>query len=297
MSRRSFRALLTQRQIVVSSRVCVGLDPVLEKLPEHIRASCASSWQAVYHWMADIVDATAPYASMFKPQHAYWESFDGGIRALRLLITHIHLKHPGIPVFMDCKRGDIDRTQEQYGVAHFLLEEADGMNYNGYMGSDTLKALAKFGQEGRALVGLGRTSNPSAWKIQDQQLVNGLRVWEQMARYILDWSRDFGVIESAGIVMGAAHKDPLSQDRVYSDHLVRGREIYSDELWNLIPGIGTQKGFVEQTVLAADRGPGSIAINNSSAIIFASNGRDFAEAAANKAKEMRDEINQYQRKG
>jgi len=292
MEKRNFRALLTARQIEAETLVCVGLDPLMEKLPAHIRSLTSSDQEAVLVWMMEIVDATASYACMFKPQHAHWEAIPGGTKALEALITYIRLRHPKIPIFMDCKRGDIDRTQERYGVTHLLNEGADGMNYNGYMGKDTLKALAKFGEiDGKALVGLGRTSNPNAWEIQDAQLTSGLLVWEAMAYNILNWSSEVGVLENAGIVMGAAHKDPANPEKIYSAHLSRGRKIYGNLLWNLIPGIGAQKGFVKETVTASYAGPGSIAINSSSAIIFASSGSDCGEAAALEAKKMRYEIN------
>ncbi len=287
---RNFRELLTRRQTEVNSLVCVGLDPLVEKLPDVIRASCASIGDAVLLWMREVVDATADSASVFKPQHAHWEAIDGGAAALRALIAHIHFKHPAIPVFLDCKRGDIERTQRQYREAHFTLEGVDGMNYNGYMGMGTLQSLIDPAHPGRALVGLGRTSNPDAWEIQDEILADGRRVWELMVERISAWSWSLSVEKNAGVVMGAAHKDPQDAQRVYSWHLKRGREIVGKDLWFLIPGIGTQKGFVEETVSAAFVGPGSIAINSSSGIIFASSGPDFAEAAAREAQLLRDKI-------
>lgn len=290
MSEVGFRGLLTARQLEIDSLVCVGLDPLVEKLPEHIRAGTTSTWSAMMHWMIGIVDATAKHASMFKPQRAHWESFPGGLKAMRAVIDHIHLVYPTIPVFLDCKRGDIGRTQRQYREAHFSLDGVDGMNYNGYMGLDTLKSLFDSEHSGRALVGLGRTSNPEAWVIQDALLQDGRRVWEMMVELLRDWSRELGVIENAGVVMGAAHKDPEDPDKIYSWHLFRAREIVKELLWFLIPGIGTQGGFVEETIAAAYTGPGSIAINSSSKIIFASSGRDFAEAAGYEAEVLREQI-------
>lgn len=297
MNDRNFRELLTQRQKDINSLVCVGLDPLAEKLPDIVRASCTSTWAAVLLWMREIVDATAEFTSMFKPQHAHWEAIDGGLMALQALIAHIHFKHPSIPVFLDCKRGDINRTQRQYRDAHFTLEGVDGMNYNGYMGEDTLKSLIDPNYPGRALVGLGRTSNPDAWKIQDQILADGRHVWELMVELISSWSWSLSVEKNAGVVMGAAHKDPQDPQKIYSWHLKRAREIVGKNLWFLIPGIGTQKGFVGETVSEAFVGPGSIAINSSSGIIFASKGADFAEAARREAEKLRDLINLFCVKG
>ncbi len=290
MEQTGFRARLTARQEEINSLVCVGLDPLVEKLPDIVRASTPSLWSAVLLWMREIVDATAPHASLFKPQHAHWEAIPGGLNALRALIAHIRFKHPNIPIFLDCKRGDIFRTQTQYGVAHFDLEGVDGMNFNGYMGQSTLRSLISEDRPGVALVGLGRTSNPDAWVIQDAKLANGQRVWEHMVTQLLDWSRELEILENAGVVMGAAHKDPEGGDSIYSWHLKRVREIIAKLMWLLIPGIGTQGGFVEETVKEAFAGPGSVAINSSSKIIFASSGPDFADASAREAAALMNQI-------
>lgn len=297
---RNFRQMLAERQKKVNSLLCVGLDPLVEKIPSIIRTSCTSDWAAVFLWMKEIVDATAPFASMFKPQRAHWEAIEGGAWALQLLIAYIHFRYPDIPVFLDCKRGDIDRTQRQYREAHFTIDGIDGMNYNGYMGKDTLHSLVDSEHLGRALVGLGRTSNPEAWEVQDQRIYGpygshdgSIAVWEFMVGRILAWSEEFGVLENAGVVMGAAYVDPQNSDRIYSAHLSRARELVGDKLWFLIPAVGRQGGTVKETVRATYGGPGSIAISSSSQIDFAGSGLDFAEASAFVAEKTCDEINLY----
>jgi orotidine-5'-phosphate decarboxylase len=292
----NFRAALTARQIAANSLLCVGLDPLIEKMPQAVldRYGC-HTWEevpkdlegtVVLFWMKGVVDKTAAYASMFKPQRAHWEAIVGGAEALQDVVAYIHEKYPDIPVFLDCKRGDIDRTQRQYRDAHFLIDGVDGMNYNGYMGKDTLRSLIDPKFPGRALVGLGRTSNPAAWQVQDRRLHDDRMVWEAMVEDILDWSTLFGVLENAGVVMGAAHKHRFDPEVIEARHLVKARAITGNALWYLIPGIGTQGGFVEETIKAAYMGAGSIAINSSSGIIFA----DDPGAAA---KKLRDEINLY----
>jgi len=289
--------MLTERQCSINSLLCVGLDPIVSKLPRKFLGGMTMPDPVARHgtlmrWACDVIDATAPYASMFKPQHAHWEAIPGGVHTLVAVVAYIHENHPDIPVFMDCKRGDIDRTQECYREAHFGIEGADGMNYNGYMGASTLKSLIDPKHPGRALVGLGRTSNPDAWKVQDRILKEGHTVWEEMVSLIQLWSRECGVLADAGIVMGAAHVDSDDPDkkRISSAHLSRAREIVGDSLWFLIPGIGAQGGFVEETVKTSFRGAGSIVINSASGIIFASAGDDYAQAAAHEAELLRDQI-------
>lgn len=292
-----FREMLTARQKAINSLVCVGLDPLPEKLPLHLH----EEWQlgtdvahlptAIMNWMYKIVDATAPYVSMFKPQKAHWEAFPSGQIALRKTVDYIHKFYPDIPVFLDCKRGDIDRTQSRYMEAQLGLDGVDGMNFSPYMGKECMQFLIdKEKYPGRALVGLCYTSNKSARETQDVRLANGQSYWEFMARTILKWAKELGVVADAGLVMAAAYKDPRDPKKIFSFHLSQVRKIVGNELWFLIPGIGTQGGFVEETVHASFTGSGSIAINSSSGIIFASDGDDYAEAAAREAERLRDQI-------
>lgn len=277
-----FRQRLAARQQAVNSLVCVGLDPLPERMPA-LFAEITQAATKVADWMMHVVDITAEYACMFKPQSGYWEAIPGGREAMQAVIAYIHRHYPDIPVFLDCKRGDIGRTQEQYRQAHFGLDGVDGMNYNPYMGKDCLIGLIDPDYMGRALVGLGRTSNPEAWEVQELALASGELLWERIARLVVQWSREASVLADAGLVMGAAHAHPLDKTRVYADHLKQCRQIVGDDLWFLIPGIGTQGGFVEETVIHSFTGAGSIAINSSSGIIFA---LDPAAAAAN----LRDQI-------
>lgn len=291
MSEQGFREMLALRQSKVDSLVCVGLDPLPEKLPQCLNCSESGLVGCVVTWMKKIVDATAEYASMYKPQRAHWEAIPNGESALRQVIKHIKEKHPDIPVFLDCKRGDIDRTQERYRIAHFEIDGADGINFSPYMGKSCMAGLVDKEHLGRALVGLCYTSNPSARYVQDLILARHSRpLWEEIARLTLKWAMELGVVENAGLVMAAAYESLKGSGNVYSQHLRRCREIVGDRLWFLIPGIGAQGGFIEETVCAAYADPGSIAINSSSDIIFASSGDDFAEAAGKKARQLRDAI-------
>ncbi len=250
-------------------------------MPARFKVNVSNS-SDVFAWMMWVVNETVPFASMFKLNRAYYESIDGGEQMLRQLIASIHGMYPDIPVFVDCKRGDIDRTQAKYGQAHLGLDGAHGMNYNPYMGKSTLASLVSSAHCGEALVGLGRTSNPDAWEMQDVIVRGNRRYWEHIVNCIMTWSIELNVVADAGVVMGAAY---MTDDatHAYSEHLKRCREIVGNRLWFMIPGIGAQKGLVEETVKAAFLGAGSVAINSSSGITN-------AEDPAGAAEKTRDEI-------
>lgn len=289
----NFRDMLANRQVRTSSLVCVGLDPLPEKLPECVKSECNGHMDsAITLWLRKMIDATAPYASMYKPQKAHYEALENGREILRFIVSYIHYTYPTIPVFLDCKRGDIGRTQQRYKIAHFEIDGVDGMNFSPYMGKDCMEHLIDKEYPGRAIVGLCYTSNSSAREVQDILTAQGQPYWVFMALRTLEWAEDLGIIKNAGLVMAAAHEYPKGSGRIFSEHLSRIREIVGDKFWFMIPGIDAQGGFIEETVKASYMGPGSIAINSSSGITFASQDDDFAEAAGWKAKGLRDKINQ-----
>lgn len=285
-----FREKLAARQESVDSLLCVGLDPLPEKMPQCINYFGYEFEDKTVHWMCGIVKATAPYASMFKPQRAHYEAMEGGEMILRRIVRYIHIQYPEIPVFLDCKRGDIGRTQERYRIAQFDLDGVDGMNFSPYMGKDCMSALFDPKHPGRAIVGLCYTSNSSAREVQDIRLESFDHYWEFVANKIHLWAFQIGINENAGLVMAAAHEKPKGSGKIYIYHLTRTRQLVGNDLWFLIPGIGTQGGFLRETVRNAYADRGSIAVNSSSDIDFASSGEDFREAAAAKAKELRDQI-------
>lgn len=282
-----FREKLKKRQEEINSLLCVGLDPLPEKLPQCIQGG--QLWERVFIFLREIVDATAEHASMFKPQKAHYEAIPNGDKALQQIINYIHDKYPAIPIFLDCKRGDIDRTQERYRVAHFEIDGADGINFNPYMGKDCLEKLVDKKHLGRSIVGLCYTSNKSARETQDVKLADGRYYWEFIAERTLTWAEECGVVENAGLVMAAAYMDEKT-NTVNNWHLKRCREIVGDKLWFLMPGVGTQGGLIKETVDAAFAGYGSIAINSSSGIIFASLEADFAEKAGIEANKLKMEM-------
>lgn len=301
MNEKDFRFRLAERQRKVRTLLCVGLDPDINEMPDYLKKSLNSSSDSdvavsVMNWMIKIVDATAPFTCMYKPQIAHWEALgDEGICALSVVVRHIKETYPDVPVFLDCKRGDIDNTQDKYKIACFEKYGVDGMNFNPYMGKSCMKALYDKNYPERALVGLCFTSNPDARETQDVLLADGGKYWHFIAKCTLKWAEELGpgVLTNAGLVMAAAYSDKKEPGIVYSRHLTHCRKIVGGKMWFLIPGIGRQGGLLEETIVSSFTGWGSIAINESRSVIFASHGEDYAEAAELASKKSSEAMMEF----
>jgi len=253
-----------------NSLLCVGLDPDSAKLPDHLRGRP----DATFNFCKGIVDATADVACCFKPQIAYFaaQSAEG---ALERLIAHIHEKHPGIPVILDAKRGDIGSTAEQYAKEAFERYGADAVTVNPYMGRDSVEPWLAYADKGVIL--LCRTSNPGGSDLQSLD-VDGEKLYERVARLV---ATEWNTTGQCALVLGAT----------FPAEIARVREIVGD-LPLLVPGIGAQGGDVEATLKAGKTKKGTgLMINSSRAILYASQGMDFADAARKVAIQTRDEIN------
>ena len=269
----NFIGKLRNRWQDANTLLCVGLDPDPAKFPD----AFVSDDDALFNFCAAIVDATAEYACAFKPQIAYFAAHNGGEAALQRLIAHINANHPDIPVVLDAKRGDIGSTAEQYVVEAFDRFGADAVTLNPYMGRDS--AAPFLARNDRGCVFLCHTSNPGACDFQEL-LIDGAPLYTHVARTIAnEWNAD----GNCALVVGATFPEELNIIR----SLVGDMPL-------LIPGIGAQGGDVAATVANGKTADGTgLMINSSRGILYASMGPDFAEAAAQAARVLRDEINQY----
>lgn len=255
-----------------NSLLCVGLDPDPAKFPEHLHRHP----DAIFEFCRAIVDATAPYASTFKPQIAYFAAHRAE-EQLERLIAHIHARHPGLPVILDAKRGDIGSTAEQYAREAFERYRADAVTVNPYMGFDSIEPYLE--HAGKGVIVLCRTSNPGGSDLQFLD-VGGEPLYLSVAERA---ARQWNTSGQLGLVVCATFPKEIE--------LVR-RQV--GEMPLLIPGIGAQGGDVAATVAAGRTPDGTgMMINSSRAILYASRGEDFAAAAALAAQATRDAINAY----
>lgn len=255
------------------SLLCVGLDPDPARFPAHLKGRD----DAIFEFCKGIVDATADLVCSFKPQIAYFAARRAEDQ-LEALIDHIHKKHPGIPVILDAKRGDIGSTAEQYAVESFERFKADAITVNPYMGRDSVEPYLAWPDKGVIL--LCRTSNPGGSDLQFLDVGGGEKLFERVARLV---ATEWNTTGQCALVVGAT----------FPAEIARVREL-TGTLPLLVPGIGAQGGDIEATVKAGKTlGGTGLMINSSRAILYAGQGEDYADAARRAALETRDAINRY----
>jgi orotidine-5'-phosphate decarboxylase len=255
-----------------NSLVCVGLDPEPAKFPAHLKGRP----DAVFEFCRAIVDATADLVCTYKPQIAHFAALRAE-DALERLIAHIHAKHPGVPVILDAKRGDIGSTAQHYVTEAFDRYGADAVTLNPYLGRDSVQPFLDRADKGVIL--LCHTSNPGAADLQDLD-VGGKPLYQHVAQII---ARDWNTHGNCALVTGATWPEQLAQVRA----LVGDVPL-------LVPGIGAQGGDVEAVVHNGRTSAGAgLMISSSRAILYAGSGEDFAQAARAATVELRDTINRY----
>jgi orotidine-5'-phosphate decarboxylase len=259
-----------------NSLLCVGLDPDPAKFPALLKGRP----DAVFEFCKRIADATADLVCCFKPQIAYFAA-QRAEDQLEALIAHIHAKHPGIPVILDAKRGDIGSTAEQYAIEIFERYKADAITVSPYLGRDSVDPYLAYRDKGVIL--LCRTSNPGGSELQFLNVGSAdkpEKLYERVAHLVASQWNTNG---QCALVVGAT----------FPAEIARVREIVGD-LPLLVPGIGAQGGDVQATVQAGRTADGcGLMINSSRAILYASKNDDYADAARRAAQETRDTINRY----
>jgi orotidine-5'-phosphate decarboxylase len=268
----SFMTALRQRWQTANTLVCVGLDPEPSKFP----ACFANDPDAVFAFCRDIADATAPYACAFKPQIAHFAAL-GAEAALERLIAHIKSTHHDVPVILDSKRGDIGSTAQHYATEAFDRYGANAVTVNPYLGRDALQPFLD--RADRGVIILCRTSNPGAGELQDL-LVAGRPLYQHVAeKAAIEWNANGNI----ALVVGATWPGQLAEVRA----LVKDMPL-------LVPGVGAQGGDAAAVVSNAKSADGTgLMVSSSRALLYASQGEDYRDAAANAARALRDAINAH----
>jgi orotidine-5'-phosphate decarboxylase len=273
----TFLDMLKRAERQNNSMLCVGLDPEPTKFPDRIKGDS----NKIYDFCAAIVDATADVVNSFKPQIAYFAAHRAEGQLERLM-EHMRRVAPHVPIILDAKRGDIGSTAEQYAIEAFERYGADAVTLSPFMGWDSVAPYLKYHGKGAFL--LCRTSNPGGDDLQNQRLasVEGQPLmYEHIAKLA---QGPWNLNGQLGLVVGAT----------YPKEIERVREL-APTVPLLIPGVGAQGGDAVATVKAGlrvngDTTTGPIIVNSSRAILYASKGDDFAEAARRVALQTRETL-------
>ncbi len=265
-----FVAQLERRWGASDSLVCVGLDPEIERFPPQF----ADQASPIFQFNKAIIDATADLVCAYKPQFAHYAAYEAEDQ-LERTIDYIHRTHPGIPVILDSKRGDVGNTAQRYAIEAFERYHADAITVNPYLGGDSLEPFLEYQDKG--VIVLCRTSNPGAGDLQDLEF-SGRRLFHIVADLA---ARRWNARGNCLLVVGAT----------YPRELAEVREIVGD-MPLLVPGVGAQGGDVAQAVQNGQTRAGAgLIISSSRGILYASSGEDFAAAARQAAQKLRDQIN------
>jgi len=249
------------------SFLCVGLDTDMDKIPKHL----LETEDPLFEFNKAIIDATKSVAVAYKPNIAFYECYGPkGWESLKKTLDYIP---KDIFTIADAKRGDIGNTSTYYAKTFFEYLDCDSVTVAPYMGEDSVTPFLEFKDKWVILLAL--TSNKGALDFQlttDQQ-------GKELYKTVLEKSAKWGSAEQLMYVVGATRSTDIAAVRKQvPDHFF------------LVPGVGAQGGSLEDVVEYGWNNDCGLLVNSSRAIIYASNGLDFANQAANAAKEVQQQM-------
>ena len=248
------------------SFLCVGLDTDIKKIPAHL----LSDEDPIFAFNKAIIDATADHCIAYKPNLAFYESM--GVRgwiSFEKTIKYLKQNYPDQFIIADAKRGDIGNTSAMYARSFFEELDIDSVTVAPYMGEDSVSPFLTY--EGKWVILLALTSNKGSHDFQLTQDAAGERLFEKVLRTSQQWASADQMMYVVGATQGRLFEDIR---RIVPDHFL------------LVPGIGAQGGSLEDVCRYGMNSKCGLIVNSSRAIIYASNGEDFAEKAAEAAKSV-----------
>lgn len=252
------------------SFLCVGLDTDTKKIPQHLLAE----EDPIFAFNKQIIDATAQYCVSYKPNLAFYEAFGiKGMVAFEKTVKYLQEHYPNHFIIADAKRGDIGNTSAMYARTFFDEYDIDALTVAPYMGEDSVTPF--LGYDGKWVVLLALTSNKGSHDFQLTRDENGVRLFEQ----VLKKSQQWGDANNMMYVVGATQGELFTDVRkIVPDHFL------------LVPGVGAQGGSLSEVCKYAMTKECGLLVNSSRGIIYASSGEDFATVAAQKAKELQEQM-------
>ena len=251
------------------SFLCIGLDVDLDKIPTHLLAL----EDPIFEFNKAIIDATHHLCVAYKPNTAFYEAYGiKGWQSLEKTIQYINKKHPEIFTIADAKRGDIGNTSTMYAKAFFNDLAFDSVTVAPYMGKDSVEPFLAFKDKHTILLAL--TSNEGAFDYQTKKIDE-----KELYKHVLETSKTYKNSENLMYVVGATK----------AEYFKEIRKIIPNSFL-LVPGVGAQGGNLQDVCKYGLSENIGLLINSSRGIIYASNEHNFAEIAAEKAKELQSEM-------
>lgn len=268
---------MTRQELIQQIRekqsfLCVGLDTDLKKIPQHLLAE----EDPIFAFNKAIIDATAPYCVSYKPNLAFYEAFGvKGILAFEKTIKYLKENFPHHFIIADAKRGDIGNTSAMYARTFFEEYDVDSLTVAPYMGEDSVTPF--LGYESKWVILLALTSNKGSHDFQLTESPDGERLFEKVLRRSQQWATDEQMMYVVGATQGQMFEDIR---RLAPTHFL------------LVPGVGAQGGSLQEVCKYGMIRDCGLLVNSSRGIIYASQGEDFAEVAAEKAHELQQQMAQ-----
>lgn len=279
----TYTTQLKRRATETKSIICLGMDPVLERIPLK-----GSPREVILKFYQDILYECKKQncvPAIVKPNIAYFEQYGiEGLSALKELVEMCHKE--GIPVLCDAKRGDIGTTSAAYAKALFDVWQFDAITVNPWMGKDSVMPFLEYGKKGKGIYLLVRTSNPSAKEFQEL-IAENKKMYMHVAEKMIEWD-----MQGSCAVIGATA--PKELEEISTFFVKKGKEIPF-----LIPGVGSQGGDLNATIQALKNSGTDLRlhrINATSSINYAwekEKTNDYAAAAVRELRRLNEMVGTF----
>jgi len=261
------RESLFQNILSKKSFLSVGLDTDINRIPKHL----LDEEDPLFEFNKQIIDKTSDLAIAYKPNLAFYEALGPkGLESFKKTVEYIP---EDIMIIADAKRGDIGNTSKLYARAFFEYYDVDALTIAPYMGSDSIKPFLEYND--RWIIILGLTSNIGSNDYQHFTSEQGIKLYEE----VLTTCKLYGTPDNTMFVVGATQ----------AEHLQAIRKILPEHFY-LVPGVGAQGGSLEAVVKHGINDKLGLIVNSSRGIIYASDNKDFGDAAREKALALQQEM-------
>ena len=277
---------MTRQELIEQIRekqsfLCVGLDTDIDKMPKSLMERVKKEYEEeeltfgmLLEFNSAIIDATAPYCVAYKPNLAFYEAYGmDGIAAFEGTVEYLQENYPHHMIIADAKRGDIGNTSKMYAKTFFEQYGVDALTVAPYMGEDSVTPF--LGYKDKWVVLLALTSNEGSHDFQLTEDANGERLFEKVLKTSQKWGNNENMMYVVGATQGQMFEDIR---KLAPNHFL------------LVPGVGAQGGSLQEVCKYGMTDDCGLLVNSSRGIIYASQGADFAEAAAEAAHQLQQEM-------